>query len=311
MGRLPPLHALAAFEAAARLETFARAAEELCVTHSAVSHRIRQLEDHLQAQLLVRTARRVVPTPQGERFLGVVRAVLGRLDRAASNLRGNSRLVVRASVLPAFVSRWLIGRVGGFYRDHPDIDLEVQTTTMLANLRAGEADVAIRFGGGAYPGLASRQLFTECVFPVASPRYLEMIRPIRSPGELRQAVLLRNAHGPWKPWFAAAGLDWDEPSTGPLYTDIGFLLDAAVNGQGIALGRSSLVEDQLQSGQLARVTDVSRPSDWNFFLVHVPDAVARPEVNAFVQWLLRTARASIRSAPCGGAAGPGDEHVAA
>lgn len=288
--KLPPLHALAAFEAAARHKSFAKAAEELFLTHSAVSHRIRLLERHLDTPLFLRLNKQVVLTPKGEAFLETVRETLDRLHRASTSLRQGERRVVRASVLPAFASSWLLRHVGEFFGAHPDIDLEIHTTGQSANLKAGEADIGIRFGPGGWPGLVAHPLFTEWMFPVASPVYLESFGDIALPEDLQGAVLLRNPKLSWRPWFEAAGLAWPEPSAGPLFSDMGFMLAAAAKGQGVALGRSTLVQEPLAAGELVRVAQVVAKSDWHFHLVHLPETQSRPEVAAFAEWLLDTAR---------------------
>lgn len=283
--RMPPLHALAAFEAAARYLSFARAADELCLTHSAVSHRIRQLESHLGTRLFLRLNRHIALTPQGESFLRVVREALAKLQEGAAGLVEGRTIHLRISVLPAFASYWLIQRVADFHARHPDIELEVETTPLLANLKAGEVQVGIRLGEGGYPGLEAHQLFADEIFPVASPAYLQRFGPMREPRALEGAVLLRNRRVPWRPWFAAAGLDWPEPAAGPMYGDGGFMLDAAVGGQGVALGRTSLVAEAVRHGALVRVGGVAAPAPANFFAVHLPESAARPEVAAFMAWL--------------------------
>ena len=288
--KMPPLHALAAFEAAARLKSFGKAAQELCLTQSAVSHRIRLLEKHLQTRLFLRLSKQVALTPKGEAFLVTVREALVRLHEASASLRENARRLVRVSVLPAFASNWLIQRVGEFYRRHPDIDLEIHTTAQLANLKAGEADIGVRFGPRPSAELVAHQLFVEYMFPVASPAYLEAFGRICEPQDLKDAVLLRNPRLPWRRWFDAAGLGWPEPAAGPVFSDVGFMLEAAASGQGVALARSSLAQDALAAGQLVRVARVVTPSDWNFFLVHLPGGESRPELAAFSRWILDTAR---------------------
>lgn len=289
--RMPPLHALAAFEAAARHGSFARAAGELYLTHSAVSHRIRMLEQHLETRLFYRLNRQVSLTPQGEAFLVTVRDALARLHAAASGLRDSARRALRVSVMPAFAASWLIHRLGDFYRSYPDIDLELQTTARLVSFRSGEADIGVRYGPGDWPGLESALLFSDHVFPVASPEYLASVPAIAGPADLTQCVLLRHRRLPWRPWFDAAGLHCDEPASGPVFSDVGFMIDACASGQGIALARSTLAAPHIDSGRLRRLTDVAAASEWHFFVVHTPEAGLRPEVAAFRSWLVDRARA--------------------
>lgn len=287
---MPPLHALAAFEAVARHRSFSKAAEELFLTHSAVSHRIRILEEHLDTQLFLRVSKQVVLSAKGEAFLETVRETLMRLHAASSSLRRNARRLLRISVLPAFAAGWLIQRLGDFYRTQPDVELEIQTTGQLANLRAGEGDVGIRFGAGDWPGLVGHKLFTESMYPVASPEYLAGAGPVQDPADLAGKTFLRHRMLAWKPWFDAARLDWPEPASGPVFSDMGFLLEAAISGHGIALARSTLTTAHLDSGRLVQLTDVVAPSDWSFYVVHVPEAASRPEVLAFTTWITATAK---------------------
>lgn len=284
--RLPPMHALAAFEAVARHLSFTRAAEELCLTDSAVSHRIRQLEDHLGCRLFVRMSRQVVLTPQGEAFLVSVRECLRQLDDASWGLRNDGKTHLRISALPAFASYWLLRRIGDFQAAHPEVELEIETTAKLANLTQGAIQIGIRLGGGDYPGLESYRLFNDCLFPVASPRYIERFGPMRSPGDLQGAVLLRNRKVPWRQWTEAAGLAWGEPASGPIFSDGGSVLDACIGGQGVALGRTSLVAEAIEHGMLRAVGSFAARPAWQLHLVHSPESGRRIEVQKFKAWLL-------------------------
>lgn len=280
------MHALAAFDAVARCLSFTKAAEELCLTDSAVSHRIRQLEEHLGCRLFVRMSRRVVLTPQGEAFLNSVRDCLQELDDAASRLRNDGKAHLRISVLPAFASHWLLRRLDDFHAAHPDVELEIETTTQLANLAHGATQAGIRLGRGDYPDLESYRLFDDCLFPVASPRYIERFGPMKSPPELEGAMLLRIRKVPWRQWTEAAGLPWDEPTSGPLFSDGGNVLEACIGGQGVALGRTSLVAEAIEHGKLRAVGGFAARPAWQLHLVHSPESGRRIEVQKFKAWLL-------------------------
>lgn len=294
--KLPPLHALAAFEAVARLQSFARAADELCVTHGAVSHRIRLLEDHFGTRLLLRRGGSVALTTKGTYLLTAVLHALSTLQEASERLSG-SRPVVRISAGPSSAHNWLILLLGAFYREHPDIDLEISATKLSkqkqrAGVESGEVDVAVRYGSKEeWSGLTCVKLMDVTLFPVCSPAYREALGGIRAIADLRSAVLLRLPHEPWQPWFEAAGLRWPEPSSGPLFGDASLMLDAAVSGQGVALARSVLVARELESARLVRLFDVSIPSTRSYHAVRSPGAAARPEVDAFIQWLIASSRA--------------------
>lgn len=287
--RIPPIASLAAFEAVARHRSFSKAAEELCLTESAVSHRIRVLERHLSVQLFYRTNRHVALVPAAELFLNNVRDILGRLQNAAAALRGDHRSLLRVSILPSLASAWLVKRIGRFTEQHPEIDLDIQASLAVANVLGGEADIGIRCGTKVEKGLVGHRLFSDQLFPVASPGYLARSHPIRTPKDLKDAVLLRHRRLPWKPWFGEAGLPWGEPVVGPLFSDAALLIQGAINGQGVALTRHSLAVDELAAGRLLRVTNVSLKCETDFHVVHAPDSEHRTEVSTFVQWILEQA----------------------
>lgn len=293
--KIPPLHALAAFEAVARHQSFAKAADELCLTQSAVSHRIRTLEQQFGARFLVRGHSAVTLTAQGTYFLGAVIEALSTLESACSTL-SVERKVVRLSVGPAFARNWLVGRLGDFYRAHRDVDLEVHAiklaqTGKLACLKSGESDVAIRYGSEAdWPGFRSVELMRSDVFPVCSPDYRTALGEPLEVRSLAHATLLRLARQPWKPWFEAAGLPCEEPDRGPLFSDAALMLDAAVQGQGVALARSTLVEHDLATGRLVQLFETSIPSECSYYAVCQPGGTRRAEVASFLDWLIETAR---------------------
>lgn len=189
---LPPLQTLAAFEAAARLQSFARAADELCVTHSAVSHRIRLLENHLGARLFLRLGKKVVLTPQRSSFLETVTRALELLRaRVASAARQSGRRL-RLSTLPAFAHSWLVYRIERFLRAHPDIDLEIDTTPSVVDLKSGEADLAIRHGLGNWEGLEVIRFLDDELQAVCSPDFRDAHPQIKEPRDLKGVTLLRH-----------------------------------------------------------------------------------------------------------------------
>ncbi len=289
--KLPPLHALAAFEAVARLHSFARAADELCVTHGAVSHRIKVLERHFGARLFARRGGTVTLTTRGTYFLSAVLEALSTLQQASKRLADAHRIVT-ISAGPSTAHNWLVPRLGGFYREHPDIDLEI-TATKLAprkrgvGLETGEADVVIRYGRKEdWSGFQSVKLMDVELFPVCSPAYLLKAGRLDTPEALKKALLLRLPHEPWKPWFEAARLDWDEPASGPLFGDASILLDATANAQGVALARNVLVENDIAAGRLIKPWKIAIRSPRAYFAVWSVRSTARSEVNAFLKWLI-------------------------
>lgn len=294
---VPPLNVLAAFEAAARHQSFVRAAEELHVTDSAISHRIRLLEERVGDKLFIRTGNGLVLTGKGTCYLAAVQDALATLENAAATLGGGSRHVLRISIGPALARNWLVARLGEFYRLHQGIDLEISATKLSGNktavLKSGEADVAIRYGRASdWSGYEAVELLAGNLFPVCSPGYRKSAGGLSKPKDLLKAALLRLPGQPWKPWFCAAGLDSLEPVTGPLYSDADLLLDAAVSGQGVALARSMLVGEHLSSGRLVMPFDISIPAPSSYFAVYRKESNGRAEVTALLDWLTLVARST-------------------
>ena len=288
--RLPPLHDLTAFEAAARLGSFLKASEELHVTQSAVSHRIKSLEDFLGVALFIRIHRNIALTSFGERYLADVRRALDDLARSTAGLRGDSRARLRISVAPALGAKWLVGRLAGFQHAHPDIDLTVSSSLDLELLRRGEADVGLRYGSEPVRGLTVIRLIDETLFPVASPAYIAA-RGIAQPAALAGATLLRHPLLRWRPWFAAAGLDLEEPAAGPMFEDATLMYEAAAAGQGVALTLRTLFEGQAAQGLLVKPF-APEVRDDAYCIVFGPEAAQRPEVTTFPDGLRREAAAA-------------------
>ena len=284
--RLPPLTALAAFEAVARHRSVTKAAQELFLTHSAVSQRVTQLEKQLNVRLLTRSRRGVELTPAGARYLETVQSALSTLASASAQYASDQPRQLRLSVVPVFASNWLIGRLSDFHRLHPQIDLDIHSSTAMANVKSGEADVAIRWGDGGWPGLEKVKLFSDELFPVSSPAYAKALGRLRSPADLKRAVLLRHTLQRWRPWFEKAGLDWPEPARGPTFNDSTLMLQAAADGHGIALARRMLTADMLDRGDLVKLFDVTAPMHEAFYLVFVKASRERAEVAAFIEWIV-------------------------
>ena len=225
--RIPPMSALRAFEAAARLSSLSRAAESLNLTHGAISHQIKALEDSVGVRLVERAGRGIRPTDEGERLAARVRAALDDLAEALREVRERSNPHrLRVSVMPSFAARWLLPRVGAFLSRHPHIDLDVRASAALVDFRRDDVDVALRYGQGNYPGLTSTHLMDDYFFVVCSPRLPGGVP--KKPADLARYRLLRSQNDLWKPWFAAAGLDWPEPTRGPIFDDTAHVLQAAI-----------------------------------------------------------------------------------
>ena len=283
---LPALNALRAFEAAARHESFSRAADELFVTHGAVSHQIRALEAELGVALFTRDGKRVRLTDGGRQYASDVRAALVTLAEATRQVRSGDRdrrLVV--SLQSSFSARWVTPRIGGFIERHPEIDLELLSTNALTDFSRDDVDVAIRFGQGKYSGVHAEKLLDEVFFPVCAPDYNDGKLP-RTPADLANLQLLRSSDELWRPWFDTAGLaDMVEPKRGVLYEDSSNLLQAAIDRQGIALVRRSLAMHEIVAGRVVRLFNVDGPSPWTYFFVCPPALLQTARVQAFRAWI--------------------------
>jgi LysR family glycine cleavage system transcriptional activator len=294
--RLPNLAALRAFEAAARHQNFSRAADEIHVTHGAISHQVRALEDELGVELFTRHGKRLTVTADGERFAATLRRALSEIAVAAEALRAGAqqkRLTITA--LPSFAARWLAPRLGRFIEQYPDTEVVLQSSSLLVDFARESVDVGVRFGFGHYPGLATELIMDDYYYPVVSPRFNGGRLP-RTLDELTKATLLRCDAEPWTPWFAAAGIDRPEPSGGLLFQDSSMLVRAAIEGQGIALGRHAIVVHDLQAGDLVRLFDVAIQCPSSYYLVCLPSAVQKPQVQAFRSWLFEEVE-KIRALP--------------
>jgi LysR family transcriptional regulator, glycine cleavage system transcriptional activator len=285
MSHLPSLQTLRAFEAAGRLNSYSRAAEELGLTHSAVSHRIRELEAVTGKRLFRREGNVMTLTPEGQLLHAQVRQGLSLLEQAfvgkARPVSDANRLVVTA--VPSLASTWLFARLPAFRAAHPDIDLTLLVSETLADFRRDGVDVGVRLGRGDWAGLEAVKMFDETLRPVCTPAYRDRLQ-LREPCDLARATLLRNPWTAWSRWFKAAGLDWPEPASGPGFDDALLLLRAAMQGDGVALGRQWLVADELAAGRLVYPFEPSVADDFAYWLVWPTRGRERPPAKAFREW---------------------------
>jgi LysR family transcriptional regulator, glycine cleavage system transcriptional activator len=286
--RLPPLNALPSFEAAARHLSFSKAADELHVTHGAVSRAVRHLEDHLGVRLFVRATRSVRLTAVGSTYASEVREALDRVAAATITARGHqSSGTLNISTLDSFAAKWLVPRLFRFRRAHGDIDVRLSTSEKLADFVTDGIDVAIRYGRGQYPGLKVELLLEEDVFPVCSPAFLEGPHPLRAPADLVHYTLIHDDfHIDWAMWLRTAGVEGVDPHRGPTYNASSHAVQAAVLGEGVVLGRSALIADDLAAGRLVRPFALRMPAGLAYHLVYPPRALQRHKVKAFRDWLL-------------------------
>lgn len=289
--RIPPIHGLLAFEALARLRSVTGAAEELSVTPSAVSHRIRQLESQLGLKLFARGDFSL--TADGAAYLARVIEALDALQEVPGRraVAGPTRL--RVAVMPTFSRQLLLPRLSLFRHRYPDIHLILQVTIPVLNVTAEEADIELRFGTGPFHDRESMHLLSEEVCPVCSPDYFNEAGPFdgfETDAVVSRAHLIRSPLEPWRTWFKACGISLREPDSSAQFNDIGLMLDAAVAGFGVALMRLKLGAAWLDSGRLIRLSRHSVPSPHHYFLCWKPGTLERWECAAFVDWLRQSLR---------------------
>jgi LysR family glycine cleavage system transcriptional activator len=284
--RLPSLNALKAFEAAARLEGFTDAANELFVTHAAISRHIRDLEEWLGTPLFVRTGRGVALTEAGRRFgsqLTPLFDAIASATREAAAQGDVRRLLV--TVEPAVASRWLVPRLGRFNELHPDIELVIDPATRLVNFRAGEADVGIRYGPGGWEDVDSFKLADPVSFPVCAPSLIKDA-PAITPADLRNFTLLHEDRKQWwTQWLAAAGADPELANRGPTF-QAQLAIEAAESGQGFALSDQVLVTDSLAEGWLVKPFALETKETWAYWVVRAKGIKETAPVRAFREWLM-------------------------
>lgn len=293
--RLPPLNALKAFEAAARSESFTRAAEELCVTQGAVSHQVKALEATLGIKLFNRERQRLVMNEAGREYLAVVRDALDRISAATDRLvqRQNSGILT-VSTSPDFAAKWLVYRLGRFAESHPEIDLRVSASAHQVDFAREDVDLAVRHGNGKWPGLDVVRLCDERLFPVCSPKFVSGPKRITKAADLLKFPLLRlDDWTTWTRWFEAAGVT-DPAAHGPILNRASMLIDAAVDGQGIALARTALAAWDIINGRLVRPFDVSLRMPNTYWIVCPKVTSGLPRIVMFRKWLLAEAAKDAR-----------------
>jgi LysR family glycine cleavage system transcriptional activator len=298
--RLPPLNALRAFEASARLGSFVGAAQELRVSAAAVSQQVRRLEEYLDTRLFQRLARGLVLTEQGRDYLPELSAGFDLLGESTARVRAKrADGVLSLTTLASFANGWLLPRLHRFRERAPRIDVVMRTSRNVMDFRRDAIDLAIRFAPGPGRGLHGELLCHEELFPVASPQLFRGGRVPHDLAALTDYPLLHDTDaGPeqpwlgWRGWFDRAGLPAADIGRGTQFSDSVVLLAAAVAGLGIAIGRAPQVAPLLARGQLVRVTRETWMSPWSYFLVAPPAHFKRPVVRTFADWALEEARAS-------------------
>jgi LysR family transcriptional regulator, glycine cleavage system transcriptional activator len=286
--RLPPLNAIKAFEAAARLGSFTRAAEELHVTHGAVSRQIRFLEDWLGTRLFLRTSRNAVANKTGAELLAEAGPALDRLGAVCQRLqnRGTAAGTLRLSALPTFAMRWLIPRLPDFQRDYPSLELRIVTASTPAHQFGMDVDAVIS-GPARHPGWIGKRFLGEARLPILSPDLLAE-RPLRIPEDLAQHTLLHaeTLRQAWPRWLAAAGVPELRRAREQVFEHFYFAIQAALEGLGVIMGPVALIADELRSGQLvAPIREPVLKTRGYFFYAPEPSHDT-PMIVAIRSWLI-------------------------
>ncbi|MDJ0951414.1 MAG: transcriptional regulator GcvA [Alphaproteobacteria bacterium] len=287
--RLPPLNALRVFEAAGRLGSFSRAADELHITPSAVSHQIRSLEDHLQIKLFRRLNRKVVLTADGAAYLPPLQAAFSEIAAASHRIAaGSDSGQLAITLVPTFAIRWLVPRLSRFRKRHPDIEVRLSTSIEPVDFARSDVDLGIRYGKGDWPGLHRDKLFCEELFPVCSPALLEGDVPLEKPEDLVHHTLLHVIAriDDWRMWLTAAGVVGVDPEKGPQFPSSALALEAAAGGLGLAIGDRWMMSEDLKQGRLVEPFDFELPGESAYYLVFPTDRLDQPKIAAFRAWIL-------------------------
>jgi DNA-binding transcriptional LysR family regulator len=301
---LPPLGTLEAFEAAARTLSFTKAADELSLTQSAISRQIQALEEHFGFLLFRRLHRALQLTEEGQTLYQSVGELLGQLHAVSARLqqRPEARTVI-VTTTPGFAGIWLIPRLASFTALHPDVDVRISAQNEFSNLDRNGVDVAVRYHTREGVGEGADLLFGEVIFPVCSPRLArDPARPLKKPEDLRHHMLLHMETGPatvlqsWSMWLRALKLEGLVPSGSLHFSAYDQLIQAALAGQGVALGRSPLIDALLRDRRLVAPFRQTLASPRSYFVLQTAAASRKSEVQAFVAWLHREARADAEAA---------------
>ena len=290
-----PLTALRVFEAAARHESFLRAAEELAITPGAVSRQIKALEADLAVRLFERFNRAVRLTETGQRLAIGVGQGITLIEEAVQEVRSPRQAVLAVTAMHSFAARWLVPRLHLFNERHPEIQVLVAALDTSVDLVRDRYDVAIRFGRGPYPGYAAKKLMSLFMFPVCSPRLLEQTA-LNHPRDLAKVPLIGDVNflqtePDWSEWLALAGapeVDW---RGGQLFSNTYLAIEAALAGRGVALGEAALVQDELASGRLVKPFELELQSTHSQWILTLPEKADRPDIRRFRNWLLAQADA--------------------
>ena len=291
---IPPLNPLRAFEVAARHLSFTRAAEELFVTASAVSHQVKALEESLGIALFVRDSKGLSLTSAAKAYLPGVQEAFRQLAFATHQLqRERSIPALKMNLPPTFAVKWLIPRMDRFMQAHPDIDLKISTFKHMVDFSREDFDMAMRYGRGVYPGLHSERFLPVEVFPVCSPALLRGAKPLVEPSDLRHHVLLHDdstyddvSNPNWAAWLKHAGVSGVDTTRGPAFWPSHLVIDAAIGGAGVALVKRCWIRRDLAEGRLVQLfPELTLPVEFSYFFVYPQDRADDARIQAFMRWV--------------------------
>lgn len=289
---LPSLNALRAFESAARHLSFTRAADELYVTQAAISHQVKSLEEQIGLQLFLRRNRHLILTDAGQTLLPDLMAAFDAMDTALARVKRRDQAgILTIATLDSLAATWLMPRLALFRRDNPDIDIRLATSDLIVDYNRNGIDIGIRYGGGNWPGLRAEELMGDRIFPVCSPELMVRGSGLKTPGDLRHFPLIHDdMPEDWKMWLNAAGLKDIDPTRGTGYTHSNLVIQAAINGEGVALGRGLLVADSIDAGKLVAPFDLALITQYRYYVASTETNYDRPKVRVFREWLMREAK---------------------
>ncbi|QUM77979.1 transcriptional regulator GcvA [Moritella sp. 24] len=286
--RLPPLNSLRVFEAAARHSSFTRASEELYVTQAAVSHQIKALEEYLGIKLFRRQNRALFLTEEGQSyFLDIKDTFTSLVDATERLLARGAKGSLTVSLQPSFAIQWLVPRLSLFSELYPDIDVRIKAVDMDDGSLTDDVDVAIYYGRGKWKDLHAQKLHTEYLVPVCSPRLLNGAKPLKTPGDLKLHTLLHDtSRRDWSAWFKQANITDVNVNQGPIFSHTSMVLQAAVHGQGVALGHSVLAQPEIDAGRLVRPFNEVLVSKNAYYVVCREEQDELGKIVAFRDWML-------------------------
>ena len=291
---IPPLNALRAFEVAARHLSFTRAADELFVTPSAVSHQVKTLEENLGVALFMRDSKSLSLTAAGKAYLPGVQEAFKQLVFATHQLHKTLGVPsLKINLPPTFAVKWLTPRMRRFMQAHPDIDLKISTEKDMVDFTRQDFDMAVRYGRGTYPGLYSELCLPVEVFPVCSPALVQDAEhPLKTPSDLRSHTLLHDestyddvSNPNWSMWLEQAGVTDVDATRGPSFWPSHLVIGAAIDGLGVALAKKHWVADDLASGRLVRPFEGSMQVEFAYYIVFPEDRANDPRIRAFLGWV--------------------------